>query len=184
MAYKVPAAVNSIKKTGLDPALTGAVTLSEGANVTLTQLNQDISIAATIPAVVYPRTIQMLSSGVTIPSDGTTYEYGQIIFFPIMIGAGQFVRFCATARLGDATKTGTISLYDLTEGVLITGGSLAISNPTTAYQYHETAALPVGEDPGEIHPVDDHYYAAHLTCAGTNGALEVLIPSNIYLEIY
>src|SRR5690606_18032065 len=38
--------VDSIAKSG-DPALTGAVTLSEGANVTITQVGQDIEIAST-----------------------------------------------------------------------------------------------------------------------------------------
>ncbi len=49
MAQLRLAVVRSLAKGG-ETALTGAVTLSEGANVTLTQDGQDIEIAASVPA--------------------------------------------------------------------------------------------------------------------------------------
>lgn len=48
--YAPTGIVNSLAKTGSVPVLTGAVTLTEGANITLTQGVSDITIASSVPS--------------------------------------------------------------------------------------------------------------------------------------
>lgn len=65
------AGVSSLAKSGSTP-LTGAVTLSEGANVTLTQVGQDIAIASTAGGTGTVTSVGSSDSSITVTSPTTT----------------------------------------------------------------------------------------------------------------
>jgi hypothetical protein len=101
--------VSSIAKNG-SSALTGAVTLSQGSNVTLTQSGQDIAVAASIGVASVAKSGSSALTGAVTLSQGTNVTLTQ---------SGQDIAIAATGTGVSASDLG--STTDATKGASLIG---------------------------------------------------------------